>query len=87
LPELRFPLQDAEERIDLTTCSRYFEVVLGRRRFDFLCPIESQSHPTVKVRVRVPAGFRVRVLAGCRVRDPVGMGNRVPAGFRVRVPD
>jgi hypothetical protein len=71
-------LQHAEERIDLTTRSRYFEVVLGRRRFDFLCPIESQSHPKVKVRVRIPAGFRVRVLAGFRVRDPVGVGDRVP---------
>jgi hypothetical protein len=83
----RFPLQDAEERIDLTTRSRYFQVAFGRRRFSFLCPIESESHPTVKIRVRVPAGFRVRVLAGFRVRDRVGMGDRVPAGFRFRVPD
>jgi hypothetical protein len=60
-------LQDAEKRIALTTRSRYFEVVLGRRRFDFLYPSESQSHPTVKVRVRVHAGFRVRDLAGFRV--------------------
>lgn len=80
-------MQDAKEKIGLTTRSRYFGVVLGRRRFNFLCPIESQSHTTVKVRVRVRAGFRVRVFAGFRVRDPVRMGDRVPAGFRFRVPD
>jgi hypothetical protein len=63
------------------------ELFLGEEDFNFLCPIESQSHTTVKVRVRVRPGFRVRVFAGFRVRDPVRMGDRVPAGFRFRVPD